>query len=632
MRQRRGIMWPGVQALLSAHACWVLLGALTSAERNRYDHCKSMVHTEEGPGWEYHACQPEATDMTKFAKVRLDPPDITCGSPPDHFCTLENPYLCNLCDASTPQLSHPAELMFDSEPALGSPAYGGGHGGGHVGGHVGAQGGLSTYWQSVSWRRHPEPLRVNITMSWGKTIELTDDVVITFESRRPSAMVLDKSLDYGRTWSAVQYYADDCHELFRREARRALDLTQASATQVICTEEYSRSFVAKQDRTVRFEVLNRTALFAGVGLRNVASLYARLDGDGELRRFFTLTDLRARLLQPATGDTFIDKENLKKYYYAVSNVQVRGRCTCNLHAKECKFEKGQLLCECEHNTTGSDCGKCKRGFRGRLWKAGTYLPYPKGMPNECTANTDGLGGNFGAVPKYERVWPSASSLEASHHKQAASKADAFLPSISSSLEELDTNPECSCNGHSNRCSYIDVLNIVTCVSCKDNTRGQHCQLCRPGFYRNFSVELDNPNMCIKCECNNFGAMHDRCNDSGKCECKEGTSGLKCDECQPGFHWNRGCHPIVCDEFLRCENGGTCVQRQRCACVSGYEGVLCEKSRCTSANSCGSSSAGQRLRAPALPLLAASSSPLLLLLLLLVALLSAGPVQTLVPTR
>ncbi|XP_032828936.2 netrin-G2-like isoform X7 [Petromyzon marinus] len=587
MRQRRGIMWPGVQALLSAHACWVLLGALTSAERNRYDHCKSMVHTEEGPGWEYHACQPEATDMTKFAKVRLDPPDITCGSPPDHFCTLENPYLCNLCDASTPQLSHPAELMFDSEPALGSPAYGGGHGGGHVGGHVGAQGGLSTYWQSVSWRRHPEPLRVNITMSWGKTIELTDDVVITFESRRPSAMVLDKSLDYGRTWSAVQYYADDCHELFRREARRALDLTQASATQVICTEEYSRSFVAKQDRTVRFEVLNRTALFAGVGLRNVASLYARLDGDGELRRFFTLTDLRARLLQPATGDTFIDKENLKKYYYAVSNVQVRGRCTCNLHAKECKFEKGQLLCECEHNTTGSDCGKCKRGFRGRLWKAGTYLPYPKGMPNECTANTDGLGGNFG---------------------------------------------ECSCNGHSNRCSYIDVLNIVTCVSCKDNTRGQHCQLCRPGFYRNFSVELDNPNMCIKCECNNFGAMHDRCNDSGKCECKEGTSGLKCDECQPGFHWNRGCHPIVCDEFLRCENGGTCVQRQRCACVSGYEGVLCEKSRCTSANSCGSSSAGQRLRAPALPLLAASSSPLLLLLLLLVALLSAGPVQTLVPTR
>ncbi|XP_032828935.2 netrin-G2-like isoform X6 [Petromyzon marinus] len=590
MRQRRGIMWPGVQALLSAHACWVLLGALTSAERNRYDHCKSMVHTEEGPGWEYHACQPEATDMTKFAKVRLDPPDITCGSPPDHFCTLENPYLCNLCDASTPQLSHPAELMFDSEPALGSPAYGGGHGGGHVGGHVGAQGGLSTYWQSVSWRRHPEPLRVNITMSWGKTIELTDDVVITFESRRPSAMVLDKSLDYGRTWSAVQYYADDCHELFRREARRALDLTQASATQVICTEEYSRSFVAKQDRTVRFEVLNRTALFAGVGLRNVASLYARLDGDGELRRFFTLTDLRARLLQPATGDTFIDKENLKKYYYAVSNVQVRGRCTCNLHAKECKFEKGQLLCECEHNTTGSDCGKCKRGFRGRLWKAGTYLPYPKGMPNECTANTgnqNGLGGNFG---------------------------------------------ECSCNGHSNRCSYIDVLNIVTCVSCKDNTRGQHCQLCRPGFYRNFSVELDNPNMCIKCECNNFGAMHDRCNDSGKCECKEGTSGLKCDECQPGFHWNRGCHPIVCDEFLRCENGGTCVQRQRCACVSGYEGVLCEKSRCTSANSCGSSSAGQRLRAPALPLLAASSSPLLLLLLLLVALLSAGPVQTLVPTR
>lgn len=57
-------------------------------------------------------------------------------------------------------------------------------------------------------------------------------------------------------------------------------------------------------------------------------------------------------------------------------------------------------------------------------------------------------------------------------------------------------PDCECYGHSNRCSYIDFLNVVTCVSCKHNTRGQHCQHCRLGYYRNGSAELDDENVCI----------------------------------------------------------------------------------------------------------------------------------------
>lgn len=56
--------------------------------------------------------------------------------------------------------------------------------------------------------------------------------------------------------------------------------------------------------------------------------------------------------------------------------------------------------------------------------------------------------------------------------------------------------DCECHGHSNRCSYIDYLNIVTCVSCKHNTRGQNCQHCRMGYYRNSSVELDDESVCV----------------------------------------------------------------------------------------------------------------------------------------
>ncbi|KAI5086152.1 netrin-G1 [Silurus meridionalis] len=55
------------------------------------------------------------------------------------------------------------------------------------------------------------------------------------------------------------------------------------------------------------------------------------------------------------------------------------KCKCNLHAASCVFDKGKLSCECEHNTTGSDCSRCKKHFQGRAWSPGSYLPIPKGV-------------------------------------------------------------------------------------------------------------------------------------------------------------------------------------------------------------------------------------------------------------
>lgn len=60
------------------------------------------------------------------------------------------------------------------------------------------------------------------------------------------------------------------------------------------------------------------------------------------------------------------------------------RCKCNLHANLCSVREGSLQCECEHNTTGPDCGRCKKNFRTRSWRAGSYLPLPHGSPNACT--------------------------------------------------------------------------------------------------------------------------------------------------------------------------------------------------------------------------------------------------------
>ncbi|XP_072286857.1 netrin-G2 isoform X6 [Pyxicephalus adspersus] len=476
-----------------------------------YDICKSWVTSDDGPSWEYYACQPKSMVMKEYAIIKVDPPGITCGDPSEYFCTHENPYLCSdECDASTPDLAHPSSHMVDKDEE-----------------------GLATYWQSVTWKRYPEPLVANITMSWNKTIELTDDIVVTFEYGRPTVMMLEKSLDYGRSWHPYQYYADDCIEAFGMTPKKVVNLIASNITRVLCTEEYSRWAGSKKEKNVLFEVRERFAIFAGPDLRKMENLYTRMESTKGLKDFFTLTNLRLRLLRPALGGTYVQRDNLRKYFYAISNIEVTARCKCNLHANACNFRDGALQCECEHNTTGQDCGRCKKSFRNRSWRSGSYTPIPHGSPNACAASGSALG-------------------------------------------------NCECYGHSSRCSFIDFLNVVTCVSCKHNTRGQHCQHCRLGFYRNVSAELDDENVCIQCNCNQHGSEHERCNETGDCVCRPGATGTKCDECLLGYHWRQGCHSNVCDdELLICQNGGTCHQGQRCICSSGFKGSLCQDAKCDS---------------------------------------------------
>ncbi|XP_066481635.1 netrin-G1 [Tiliqua scincoides] len=528
---------------LSLHALWVTVSSVMQhypSVWGHYDVCKTQIYTDEGKFWDYSACQPEAIDMMKYVKVSLDPPNITCGNPPETFCGMGNPYMCNECDATIDELAHPPELMFDAE---GRYPY--------------------TFWQSTTWKGYPTPLQVNITLYWNKTIELTDNIVITFESGRPDLMILEKSLDYGRTWQPYQYYATDCLNAFNMEPKTVRDLSQQTVLEIICTEEYSMGYMANS-KILHFEIKDRFAFFAGPRLHNMASLYGQLDTTKNLRDFFTVTDLRIRLLRPATGEIYVDPQHLTRYFYAISDIKVVGRCKCNLHATGCREENKKLLCECEHNTTGPDCGKCKKSYQGRPWSAGSYLPIPRGTANIC------------------------------------------MPSISSI-------GNCECFGHSNRCSYIDLLNTFICVSCKHNTRGQHCELCRLGYFRNASAKLDDENVCIECNCNPIGSVHDRCNENGICQCKKGTTGPKCDKCLWRYHWHiRGCQSNVCDNEVQiCQNGGTCHNNVRCLCPAAYTGILCEEKRSCKLDpeSCNQRSGQGAVSLPLLLLLLPLAAPL-----------------------
>lgn len=107
---------------------------------------------------------------------------------------------------------------------------------------------------------------------------------------------------------------------------------------------------------------------------------------------------------------------------------------------------------------------------------------------------------------------------------------------------------CNCNGQ------IDVLSpgncdphTGKCLKCLYETTGDHCEVCRPGFFR-----YTPDRMCEECTCHILGTNSSAgpCDpNSGQCICLPNVSGLKCDECIEN-HWKiasgEGCEPCGCD--------------------------------------------------------------------------------------
>ncbi|NXG30682.1 LAMC1 protein, partial [Dromaius novaehollandiae] len=242
------------------------------------------------------------------------------------------------------------------------------------------------------------------------------------------------------------------------------------------------------------------------------------DNSPVLQEWVTATDIRVSLnrLNTFGDEVFNDPKVLKSYYYAISDFAVGGRCKCNGHASECvRNEFGKLACNCKHNTFGVDCEKCLPFFNDRPWRRATAE-----SANEC------------------------------------------LP--------------CNCNGRSQECYFDPELYRSTghgghCVGCLDNTDGANCERCRENFYRVGSEEG-----CLPCNCNPVGSLSTQCDSYGRCSCKPGVMGDKCDRCQPGFHSlsEAGCRPCSCNPAGSTDECN--IETGRCTCKDNVEGFNCER--------------------------------------------------------
>ena len=220
---------------------------------------------------------------------------------------------CDYCDAADPSSAHPPEHITDMHSAN-----------------------AVTYWQSQNFSVVQYPNSVNITFSFNRTFDIRD-ITVVFHSSRPESYTILGSADFGLTYTSLQFYSLSCSQTYG-----------VSEVSPICSAEEARISPSSGGLVI---------LRTNQAATNIRLRFDRLNTFGD--EVFTS-----------------DSKVLDSYYYAVSNVEIGARCTCNGHAAFCADDN---LCVCEHNTMGAECEQCLPFYQDLPWAAAT----PEN-PAECS--------------------------------------------------------------------------------------------------------------------------------------------------------------------------------------------------------------------------------------------------------
>uniref|UniRef100_T1L473 Laminin subunit beta-1 n=1 Tax=Tetranychus urticae TaxID=32264 RepID=T1L473_TETUR len=384
------------------------------------------------------------------------------------------------------------------------------------------------------WQAENGVENVTIQLDLGAEFHLTH-IIMTFQTFRPAAMVIERSSDNGKTWKPYQYFAVDCAREFGfvREGQRR------NLREVVCESQYS-AVTPSYHGEVIFKVLPPNI--------PIADPYS-----DEVQELLKMTNLRIHFKKLHTlGDDLLDPrpEIRQKYYYAMMNMKVRGSCSCYGHASRCVPEEGQTpidgmvygKCACDHHTTGPNCRQCEPFYQDTEWQ-----PAIGSQTNECKRR----------------------------NSQIAAKDE-------KNLYFYFYSSHCCIKGQ--------------CIDCEHNTQGNHCEECKPQFYRDVNRRIDDPYVCIPCACDERGSLNNgtcatKPDESlgiaaGQCFCKENVEGRRCDTCKIGF-WNFDeNNPLGC-QACSCNTNGT-TRNQGCnpitgECVLNYYGLELFEDGCRPCN-------------------------------------------------
>ncbi|XP_074940945.1 laminin subunit alpha-3 isoform X2 [Phalacrocorax aristotelis] len=388
--------------------------------------------------------------------------------------------------------------------------------------------GTERWWQSPPLSMGLKYNEVNVTLDLGQLFHVAYILIKFANSPRPDLWILERSVDFGRTYTPWQYFAHskaDCLERFGKEA----NLPVRRDSDVVCTTEYSRILPLENGEIVVSLVNGRP------GAKNFTY-------SPSLREFTKATNIRLHFLRTNTllghliSKAQRDPTVTRRYYYSIKDISIGGRCVCHGHAEVCNAKSAgnqyQFQCECQHNTCGETCDRCCPGYNQKRWQ-----PATAGSTNLCEpCNCHG------------------------HATDCYYDAD------------VDQRRE-SLNIH----GYYEGGGV--CINCQHNTAGINCEKCTKGYYRPYGVPLRAPDGCISCSCNLEHA--EGCEEgSGRCFCKQNFQGENCERCADGFYDYPFCVRIPVYPFTspnpRDEMAGDIIEG---GCKPGYFGPQCLPCQC-----------------------------------------------------
>ena len=258
-------------------------------------------------------------------------------------------------------------------------------------------------------------------------------------SPRPDVWILERSNDFGSTWSPWQYFAptkEDCVKFFGNSSLEPI------------TRDDSVTCVTKFSKIVPLE--NGEITVKLVTDRPGASNFSM---SPTLQAWSKATNIRLRFLRPKTTledlveGTRRDKTVTRRYFYSLQDMNIGGRCVCNGHANVCNILDPQspftLYCKCQHNTCGAQCNQCCTGYTQKKWRPATVDDHFQCEPCNCHGHSE----------------------ECSYDER-----------IDRENKSLDIYNNYSGGG--------------VCRNCRDNTKGINCHECVNGYYRRPNTTLN----------------------------------------------------------------------------------------------------------------------------------------------